>query len=115
MSSKKAQFPEVTNKVQDEGSIEFPPTRDGGPGIISIDFHSFSGESEFTQKDYITNSLRISRPVKDLSLDPGGDVISNFIGHYGWWQFTWTFLLSLFQMTVTFHIFAFVFQVSEFN
>lgn len=40
------------------------------------------------------------------------DVISEYIGHYGVWQFVWTFLLCLFQIPCTFEIFVFVFQVS---
>lgn len=40
------------------------------------------------------------------------DIISDYIGHYGWWQFYWTFLLGLFQCPSTFQIFVFVFQVS---
>lgn len=44
--------------------------------------------------------------------DEDADIISDYIGHYGWWQFFWTFLLALFQVPCTFQIFAFVFQVS---
>lgn len=51
----------------------------------------------------------------DLSManneDSDSDIISEYIGHYGRWQFFWTFLLGLFQCPSTFHIFAFVFQV----
>lgn len=45
--------------------------------------------------------------------DCDSDIISNYIGHYGRWQFFWTFLLCLFQLPTTFHIFSFVFQVSS--
>lgn len=45
--------------------------------------------------------------------DCDSDIISNYIGHYGRWQFIWTFLLCLFQLPTTFHIFSFVFQVSS--
>ena len=41
------------------------------------------------------------------------DIISDYIGHYGRWQFLWTFLLCLFQIPTTFHIFCLVFQVSR--
>lgn len=44
--------------------------------------------------------------------DCDSDVISQYIGHYGWWQFFWTFLLGLCQCPSTFQIYAFVFQVS---
>lgn len=43
--------------------------------------------------------------------DCDSDIISNYIGHYGKWQFYWTFVLCLFQLPSTFQIFAFVFQV----
>lgn len=44
--------------------------------------------------------------------DEDSDIISEYIGHYGRWQFGWTFLLCLFQIPTTFHIFCLVFQVS---
>uniref|UniRef100_A0A182F7G0 Uncharacterized protein n=1 Tax=Anopheles albimanus TaxID=7167 RepID=A0A182F7G0_ANOAL len=43
--------------------------------------------------------------------DEDTDIISEYIGHYGWWQFGWTFVLCLFQIPTTFHIFCLVFQV----
>uniref|UniRef100_A0A182SJH7 Uncharacterized protein n=1 Tax=Anopheles maculatus TaxID=74869 RepID=A0A182SJH7_9DIPT len=42
--------------------------------------------------------------------DEDSDIISEYIGHYGRWQFGWTFLLCLFQIPTTFHIFCLVFQ-----
>lgn len=53
-----------------------------------------------------------SGETADDGSDDTTDIISDYIGHYGWWQFFWTFLLGLFQCPSTFHIFAFVFQVS---
>ncbi|KAJ6636443.1 Organic cation transporter protein [Pseudolycoriella hygida] len=49
---------------------------------------------------------------RDEKLDENcdSDVISKYIGHYGWWQFFWTFLLVLCQCPSTFQIYAFVFQ-----
>lgn len=47
-------------------------------------------------------------------VDGDSDVISKYIGHYGWWQFFWTSLLGLCQCPSTFQIMAFVFQVSLF-
>lgn len=41
------------------------------------------------------------------------DVISDILGHFGWWQFIWTLTLSFFQFPSTFHLFSFVFEVSE--
>lgn len=55
------------------------------------------------------NSSDVQQISKDEDSD--SDIISDYIGHYGWWQFFWTFLLGLFQCPSTFHIFAFVFQV----
>ncbi|KAM8705756.1 hypothetical protein ACLKA7_010114 [Drosophila subpalustris] len=49
---------------------------------------------------------------KDLSQDDNSDVLSNFLGHYRKWSFVWTFLLSLFQIPTTFHLFMFVFQTA---
>lgn len=43
--------------------------------------------------------------------DTDSDEISEYIGHYGRWQFFWTFLLALFQIPCTWQIFAYVFQV----
>lgn len=45
--------------------------------------------------------------------DEDGDCISDLIGHTGVWQFTWSFVLILFQVPSAFHIFSFVFQVSH--
>ncbi|XP_035780826.1 organic cation transporter protein-like [Anopheles albimanus] len=44
--------------------------------------------------------------------DEDTDIISEYIGHYGWWQFGWTFVLCLFQIPTTFHIFCLVFQAA---
>lgn len=49
---------------------------------------------------------------ESLNADCDSDVISTYIGHYGWWQFFWTVLLGLCQCPSTFQIYAFVFQVS---
>ncbi|XP_055695061.1 organic cation transporter protein [Lutzomyia longipalpis] len=42
--------------------------------------------------------------------DSNSDVISDLTGHFGKWQLMWTFLLSLFQLPSTFHLFSFVFE-----
>ncbi|XP_058823470.1 organic cation transporter protein [Topomyia yanbarensis] len=44
--------------------------------------------------------------------DEDSDIISEYIGHYGLWQFFWTFLLCMFQIPTTFHIFCLVFQAA---
>lgn len=49
---------------------------------------------------------------ENSNADCDSDVISKYIGHYGWWQFFWTVLLGLCQCPSTFQIYAFVFQVS---
>ncbi|XP_053695418.1 organic cation transporter protein-like [Sabethes cyaneus] len=45
--------------------------------------------------------------------DDDSDIISDYIGHYGRWQFLWTFLLCLFQIPTTFHFFCLVFQAAN--
>lgn len=45
-----------------------------------------------------------TRPV-DLVEDEGPDVVSTIIGKYGRWQLLMTFLLSLFSLPCTFHIY----------
>lgn len=45
--------------------------------------------------------------------DEDSDIITEYIGHYGLWQFYWTFLLCLFQIPTTFHIFCLVFQAAN--
>lgn len=54
------------------------------------------------------NRQKTSKSVHD---GYDSDVISGYIGHYGKWQFFWTFLICLFQLPCTFEIFIFVFQV----
>lgn len=86
--------------------------------VISFDFRRHSAD---LKKDNINNGD--SDPIHQLQMpvdaprkpsdDPDSDIISNFIGHYGKWNFIWTFVLSLFQITPTFQMFAFVFQVSN--
>lgn len=44
--------------------------------------------------------------------DTESDVISDLVGHIGTWQLFWAFILCLFQIPSTFHIFSMVFQVS---
>lgn len=44
--------------------------------------------------------------------DGDSDIISEHIGHIGSWQLFWAFMLCLFQLPTTFHIFCLVFQVS---
>lgn len=46
--------------------------------------------------------------------DEGHDAISKYTGHFGRWNFVWAFILSMYQMTVGFQVFAFSFQVSLF-
>lgn len=55
--------------------------------------------------------IKFSDDNFDENADCDSDVISNYIGHYGWWQFFWTVLLGLCQCPSTFQIYAFVFQV----
>lgn len=45
--------------------------------------------------------------------EDGPDVVSSVIGKYGRWQMLMTFLLSLFSLPCTFHIYLPTFTVSE--
>ncbi|XP_011293862.1 organic cation transporter protein [Musca domestica] len=86
--------------------------------VISFDFRRHSAD---LKKDNTNNGD--SDPIHQLQIpvdvprkpsdDPDSDIISNFIGHYGKWNFIWTFVLSLFQITPTFQMFAFVFQTAD--
>lgn len=78
--------------------------------VISLDFRR---NSQDLKKDSF--KVQVQEHSKNLSDDPDSDIISNYIGHYGKWNFIWTLILSLFQITPTFQMFAFVFQVSHFN
>lgn len=80
-----------------------------GVSVISIDYRNYSSDVK-QPPPYEVNIVNDEQ--EDLSKDVDSDIISNNIGHFGLWQFIWTFLLSLFQVPTTFHIFAFVFQVS---
>ncbi|XP_053694419.1 organic cation transporter protein isoform X2 [Sabethes cyaneus] len=50
---------------------------------------------------------------KHKNPDDECDAIGNLIGDYGKWQFVMTFLLSLFQVPNTFHIYSPTFQAAE--
>ena len=82
--------------------------------VISLDFrrHSDDLKKDFFQEICVKQKVN-EKEIKLLSDDPDSDIISNYLGHYGKWNFVWTFLLSLFQITPTFQMFAFVFQVSQ--
>lgn len=57
-------------------------------------------------------SANITNASDEKVQDECHDVISKHTGHFGWWNFMWAFILSLYQMTVGFQVFAFSFQVS---
>lgn len=59
--------------------------------------------TEVTQEEQDQNEEQIEN----------SDIISDLLGHFGWWQFIWTLTLSLFQFPSTFHLFSFVFEVSR--
>lgn len=63
-------------------------------------------------KDSQKKSDASDESERNLSEDVDSDIVSNFTGHFGLWQFCWTFILSLFQIPAMFHIFSFTFQVS---
>ncbi|XP_055601971.1 organic cation transporter protein isoform X2 [Uranotaenia lowii] len=65
-----------------------------------------------------TNTKTTSRDAKSSKkkhkhADEERDIIGDLIGDYGKWQFVMTFLLSLFQVPNTFHIYSPTFQAVE--
>nr|XP_029732438.1 organic cation transporter protein-like [Aedes albopictus] len=85
-------------------------------GIVNIyqrsngDLSSLGGKS----KNMYEGSHEKSESDKGGSgADEDSDIITEYIGHYGLWQFYWTFLLCLFQIPTTFHIFCLVFQAAN--
>ncbi|XP_035900426.1 organic cation transporter protein isoform X1 [Anopheles stephensi] len=50
---------------------------------------------------------------KHKNADEENDIIGELIGDYGKWQFVMTFLLSLFQVPNTFHIYSPTFQAAD--
>jgi hypothetical protein len=65
----------------------------GGNSDVGLVASSESDESEFAD-------------------DGDSDIISEHIGHIGYWQLFWAVVMCLFQFPTTFHIFCLVFQVS---
>lgn len=78
--------------------------------VIAMDFRRHS--DDLKKVGLVAGAAPTPSTVKDLSQDVDSDVLSNFLGHYRKWSFMWTFLLCLFQIPTTFHLFMFVFQVS---
>lgn len=106
--------------------------------FITKCFRSFFYSAVNLQKpEIVVNSSGSNNEIVDLTLkhpDAGGggggsgrrrsgschektddevDIIGQLIGGYGKWQFVMTFLLALFQVPNTFHIYSPTFQVSE--
>ncbi|XP_065082865.1 organic cation transporter protein isoform X1 [Ochlerotatus camptorhynchus] len=59
------------------------------------------------------NSSKKTPHGKHKNSSEDSDVIGDLIGDYGKWQFVMTFLLSLFQVPNTFHIYSPTFQAAE--
>ncbi|KAH8360253.1 hypothetical protein KR093_011476 [Drosophila rubida] len=79
--------------------------------VIAMDFRRLS--DDLKKVGLMPLPPAVVQSTKDLSQDVDSDVISNFLGHYSKWSFWWTFLLCLFQLPTTFHLFMFVFQAME--
>lgn len=84
--------------------------------VISLDFRRYS---EDLKKDtFKVNDEQPPTNINNKVMNPkdseDSDIISNYIGHYDKWSFIWTLILSLFQSSPTFQMFAFVFQVSRY-
>ncbi|XP_068158072.1 LOW QUALITY PROTEIN: organic cation transporter protein [Drosophila tropicalis] len=77
--------------------------------VIALDFRRHSNDLKKEPK--LNGVAEVT--VKDLSQDVDSDVLSNFLGHYRKWSFLWTFLLCIFQLPTTFHLFMFVFQTAS--
>ncbi|XP_055542451.1 organic cation transporter protein-like [Wyeomyia smithii] len=92
-------------------------SKDRSKGIANAAFDGSAevGDVKYPSLDYkIVNDYRRtddSTIVADSEDD--SDIISEYIGHYGRWQFLWTFLLCLFQIPTTFHFFCLVFQAVD--
>ncbi|KAH8416958.1 hypothetical protein KR222_000209 [Zaprionus bogoriensis] len=86
-----------------------PPPGTPEISVIAMDFRRHSDD---LKKVGLMAKTTVPETVRDLSLDDDSDVLSNFLGHYSKWSFLWTFLLCIFQLPTTFHLFMFVFQVS---
>ncbi|XP_034486300.1 organic cation transporter protein isoform X1 [Drosophila innubila] len=78
--------------------------------VIAMDFRRLS--DDLKKVGLMPLPATALSPSKDLSQDDNSDVLSNFLGHYRKWSFLWTFLLCLFQIPTTFHLFMFVFQTA---
>lgn len=85
--------------------------------VISLDFRRQSDDlkKDFLRINVVQQQYNHETDTTCRSKDIDSDIISNYIGHYGKWNFIWTFILSLFQITPTFQMFSFVFQVSYDN
>lgn len=101
--------------VSQDGSRGYDAT-DGPPdyGIVNIyhksggDLKGLGGKGLYHGSDDKSDSGSSNVTAGDGD----SDIISEYIGHYGLWQFFWTFLLCLFQIPTTFHIFCLVFQAA---
>lgn len=85
-------------------------------GIVNIyqkssdELNRFDGKS---QSFYDGSHEKSESEKGNNGVDEDSDIITEYIGHYGLWQFYWTFLLCLFQIPTTFHIFCLVFQAAN--
>lgn len=82
--------------------------------VTTTNNHKFGNDDNVHVISFTNNSENLNHTNQcdnNNENDSDSDVISNYIGHYGRWQFFWTFLLAMFQLPTTFEIFAFVFQV----
>uniref|UniRef100_A0A182W087 Uncharacterized protein n=1 Tax=Anopheles minimus TaxID=112268 RepID=A0A182W087_9DIPT len=112
---KSVQSPTFTSILQrppktivDFGTVNIYQQQDGGAKVgrgCSVSDGKIL-DPAFDDKSDNSSNLSVSANDED------SDIISEYIGHYGRWQFGWTFLLCLFQIPTTFHIFCLVFQVS---
>ncbi|XP_055547162.1 organic cation transporter protein-like [Wyeomyia smithii] len=106
--------PKGMANVAFEGTDEVGGTIYGPPdyGIVNIYQKATEGSPVGGKALYNGGDDRSDNGSNVTAADDDSDIISEYIGHYGRWQFGWTFLLCLFQIPVTFHIFCLVFQAA---
>ncbi|XP_062565328.1 organic cation transporter protein [Armigeres subalbatus] len=99
-------------------NVGYDGTNDQNPpdyGIVNI-YQPASDLSKLGKKSkdmYEDSHEKSESEIGGKGADEDSDIITEYIGHYGLWQFYWTFLLCLFQIPTTFHIFCLVFQAAN--
>ncbi|XP_053680696.1 organic cation transporter protein [Anopheles nili] len=99
------QLPGRAAPVADFGTVNIYASNGGDRKTSNPAQGQPAGKPSFDDKSDNSSDLNMA-----AACDEDSDIISEYIGHYGRWQFWWTFLLCMFQIPTTFHIFCLVFQ-----